>query len=194
MAYCGASCLESVPAAPCTGCECLVEHAPRGEAEAQDLLFRLLAPAVMQQAHRVCGPQRIAQGLAQAALVLILEHLPELRRPIGLGAWARSIVTNAWRMEPRSRAARSQKEAQPPDGTAWPSSSEPALEAKRVLWRALDAAPQLPPLLAETFRLRMLEGLSTSQAALRMEVSQEAVRARLARARKRLKAHLSGLP
>lgn len=169
-----------------------MEHAQRGEAEAQDLLFGLLAPSVMQHARRVCGPQGNAQDVAQAALVLILEHLPELRRPNRLGAWVRSIVANACRMEQRSRAARSQKEGGPAEGSAWPDNGEQALDARRELWRTLRAAPHLPPLLAETFRLRVLEGLTTRQAAARLGVSEEVIRARLARARKRLRTQLSG--
>ncbi|MCM8758064.1 MAG: hypothetical protein NC903_03275, partial [Candidatus Omnitrophica bacterium] len=40
--------------------------------------------------------------------------------------------------------------------------------------RVARLAPCLPPLLAETFRLRVLEGLSTREAARRLGVSEEA--------------------
>ena len=63
MSFCDASCLEAVPAAPCSGQLCLVEHAQRGDGEARERLFSLLAPAVMQQARRLCG----ADGMAQDA-------------------------------------------------------------------------------------------------------------------------------
>lgn len=192
MVYCEAACLQSAPAVPCAGQLCLVECAQRGDGEARERLFSLLAPAVMQQARRLCGTNGMAQDVAQAALVLALEHLPDLRRPNRVGAWVRRIVINAYRMEQRSRTAREQKEGQGPDGTPAPNRGEQMLDARRELWRVLNAAPLLPPLLAETFRLRVVEGLTTRQAAAHLGVSPEVVRARLSRARRRLRAMEDG--
>lgn len=165
-----------------------MEHAQRGDCEARERLFSLLAPAVIQQARRLCGTNGMAQDVAQAALVLVLEHLPDLRRPNRVGVWVRRIVVNAYRMEQRSRAAREQKEGRGPEGTSAPGRGEQMLDARRELWRILHAAPLLPPLLAETFRLRVVEGLTTRQAAAQLGVSPEVVRARLSRARRRLRA------
>lgn len=169
-----------------------MEHAQRGDVEARDRLFNLLAPSVMRQARRLCGPDGAAQDVAQAALVLALEHLRELRRPDRLGAWMRRIVANACRMEQRSRAARLQKEEQGAERASSAGSSEQGLDARRELQRVLHAAPHLPPLLAEAFRLRVVEGLTTRQAAARLGVSPEVVRARLSRARRRLRRLESG--
>ncbi len=192
MAYCGANCLQPVPSAPCAEQQCLVEHAQRGDREARERLFSLLAPAVMRQARRLCGADGMAQDIAQAALVLALEHLSDLRRPDRLGAWVRRIVINAYRMEQRSRAARDQKEGQGPEEATASSCGEQALDAKRELRRILRAAPLLPPLLAETFRLRVVDGLTTRQAAALLQVSPEVIRARLSRARRRLRAMEDG--
>lgn len=192
MAYCEAHCLQCMPAPPCAGQQCLVEHAQRGDGEARERLFSLLAPAVMQQARRLCGADGMAQDVAQAALVLVLEHLPDLRRPNRVGAWVRRIVINAYRMERRSRAAREQREEHGPGGASAPSRGEQLLDARRELWRILRAASLLPPLLAETFRLRVVEGLTTGQAAARLGVTPDVVRARLSRARRRLRAMEDG--
>lgn len=192
MAYCEASCLRRMPSAPCAGQQCLVEHAQRGDGEAREQLFSLLAPAVMRQAQRLCGADGIAQDVAQAALVLALEHLSELRCPSRVGAWVRRIVINACRMERRSRAVREQNERQGPNGASSASRGDQVLDARRELWRVLHTAPLLPPLLGETFRLRVVEGLTTKQAAERLGVSPEAVRARLSRTRRWLRAMEDG--
>ncbi len=192
MAYCEARCLTAVPNEACTGGECLVEQAQRGDGEARDRLFSLLAPAVTRQAQRLCGTGGMAQDVAQAALVQVLEHLSELRRPDRLGAWVRRIVINACRMERRSQAARSHKEETCGERASAPDGGEQRLDARRQLWRVLHAAPQLPPLLEETFRLRVVEGLTTQQAAARLGVSPEVIRARLCRARRRLRAAEDG--
>lgn len=164
-----------------------MERTRRGDGEAREQLFALLAPCVMQHARRLCAAGAMAQDVAQAALVLVLEHLPELRRPDRLGGWVKRIVTNTYRMEKRRRAARAQTEECCPHAACPPCEGERLLDARRELSRIVQSAPLLPPLLAETFRLRVLDGLSTRQTAERLGVSQEVVRSRLARARKRLR-------
>lgn len=192
MEFCEAPCLTGVPGQTCAGRECLVEHAQRGCEEAREQLFSLLTPVVRRQAQRLCGNGGMAQDVAQAALVLVLEHLSELRHPNRLGAWVRRIVVNACRMEKRSQAARAHREEPRGDKATAPDSGEERLDARRQLRQVLRAAPQLPPLLEETFRLRVVEGLTTRQAATLLGVSPEAIRARLSRARRRLRAPESG--
>jgi RNA polymerase sigma-70 factor (ECF subfamily) len=153
-------------------------------------LFTLLAPIVERHARNVCGDAATAQDIAQASLLQVLEHLSQLRKPERLGGWVRRIVTNEFRMEERRRALRRQtQEAESP--AAWHMEEEERLDARRELGHVLDAAPQLPPLLEQTFRMRVVEGLSTRQTAERLGVSLEAVRARLARARKKLRSERS---
>lgn len=187
MPFCNAPCLAGAPAAPCVQEECLVEHARRGDREARERLFSLLSPWVLHQARRFCRTDGSAQDIAQAALLSALEHLPDLRRPSCLGAWVRRIVVNTCRMEERRRAARAQIEELPPDAVSPSCLGEKLLDARRLLSRVVQSAPSLPPLLAETFRLRVLEGLTTKQTAARLGVSQDIVRARLARARRHLR-------
>lgn len=165
-----------------------MEHGRRGSAEARERLFSLLAPCVLQRAQRLCGASGMAQDIAQAALVLVLEHLDDLRRPDRLGAWVKRIVINTCRMEERKRAARAQTEECSAGVMAPPDDSERLLDVRRQLSWIAQAAPALPPPLAETFRLRVVEGLSTRQTAELLGVSPEAVRARLSRARRWLRA------
>jgi RNA polymerase sigma-70 factor (ECF subfamily) len=186
MAYCEAGCLMGDPANQCNGNVCLVAAARQGDERARDRLFTLLAPFVERHARKVCGEAGMAQDIAQASLLRVLERLPQLRRPERLAAWARRIVTNEFRMEERGRALRRQAPLTADVDTP-ESEAERRLDARRELGHVLEAAPQLPPLLEQTFRMRVVEGLSTRQTAERLGVSVEAVRARLARARKRLR-------
>jgi RNA polymerase sigma-70 factor (ECF subfamily) len=192
MSYCEAACLRGAPDSRCPRDGCLVLHARQGDAEARERLFSFIAPCVLQQARRLCGGNGAAQDIAQAALVLVLEHLNELRRPDCLGPWVRRIVINTCRMEERRRAARAQTEELPPDAVSPSFEGEMLLDARRLLSRVVQSAPSLPPLLAETFRLRVLEGLTTKQTAARLGVSPDVVRARLARARRHLRKRSAG--
>ncbi len=187
MPFCEARCLSGPPDGACAGRECLVAAARAGDAEALDRLFARLTPLALAQAKRLCGRAALAQDIAQLALLHALEHLADLRQPDRLAGWMRRIVTNTWRMEERSLAIRNETQADHGTGPAVPCEGERRLDAQRTLGRVLASAPLLPPLLAETFRLRVLEGLSTQQTADVLGISPEAVRARLKRARERLR-------
>lgn len=186
MSWCEARCLKGEHSSAGKG-RCLVRAARGGDEEARERLFTLLAPIIREQAGRLCGSDGNAQDIAQAALLLALEHLPELRRPERIAAWARRIVRNAWLMEKRRGKVGPVVSGDPENCPAVASAGESAADARRVLRRVLESAAHLPDLLAETFRLRVVEGLSTRQTALLLGVSEEAVRTRLARARKQLR-------
>lgn len=187
MVYCEAGCLKSGAVGECGGGACLVEAARAGDSQARERLFTLVAPVAQAQARRVSGEWALAQDIAQAALLHALEHLGELRRADRLGAWVRRIVTNESRMEARRRASRPQMVEEGCARATLPCDGDRRLDARRALRRVVEAAPQLPPLLEQTFRMRVVEGLTTRQTAEKLGVSEEAVRARLSRARKRLR-------
>jgi len=193
MSWCEARCLKGEHSSPGEG-RCLVRAARGGNQEARERLFTLLAPIIREQAERLCGRDGNAQDIAQAALLLALEHLPELRRPESVAAWAKRIVRNAWLMERRSRKGDPVMNGNPEDCPAATAAGESATDARRVLHRVFESAAHLPDLLAETFRLRVVEGLSTRQTAALLGISEEAVRTRLARARKQLRAASAGSP
>lgn len=187
MAWCEADCLQGVATANCGGGSCLIRAARDGEPEARERLFARLLPLARRQARRLCGEHARQEDIVQTALLQALEHLPELRRPERFAAWVRRILRNAFLMDERSRllelAAADEASRKP----GRKSLCEASLDARRSLERVAQLAPGLPPLLAETFRLRVVEGLSTREAAQRLGVSEETVRARLSRARKRLR-------
>lgn len=156
------------------------------------MLFSRLLPLVRQQAQQLCGFDVLQEDLVQTALLQAFMHLPELRRPERFAAWVRRILKNAFLMETRAREARLPAEADLRDVSDASPDREADLDARRTLKRVIELAPLLPPLLGETFRLRVLEGLSTRQTAERLGVSEQTIRARLSRARKRLR-HAAGL-
>ncbi|MCX7605034.1 MAG: sigma-70 family RNA polymerase sigma factor [Bryobacteraceae bacterium] len=187
MAWCQAGCLEGVPDRDCGKSACLIRAARDGEREARERLFARLLPLVRQQARRLCGGQARQEDIVQTALLQALAHLSELRRPERFAAWVRRIVTNAFLMEERNRQHEPGGSGDMRETLARSRACEEEMDARRELARILRLAPSLPPVLAETFRLRVVEGLSTREAAERLGVSEEAVRARLSRARKRLR-------
>jgi RNA polymerase sigma-70 factor (ECF subfamily) len=143
----------------------------------------------MQHVRRLCPEPARQEDLVQTALLQALEHLPDLRRPERFAAWVRRIVTNAFLMDQRSRRLEAAETNGMPETQGQAVGCEAGIDARRELERVARLAPCLPPLLAETFRLRVIEGLSTREAAQRLGVSEEAVRARLARARRLLRSY-----
>lgn len=187
MVWCEASCLRGVPEGDCSRGSCLIRAARDGEPEARERLFGRLLPVARQHVRRLCPDPARQEDLLQTALLRALEHLPELRRPERFAAWIRRIVTNAFLMDLRSRQPEPAGTDILREAQEQRVSCEAGIDARRELERVFRLAPCLPPRLAETFRLRVIEGLSTREAARRLGVSEEAVRARLARARKRLR-------
>jgi RNA polymerase sigma-70 factor (ECF subfamily) len=143
----------------------------------------------MQHVRRLCPEPARQEDLVQTALLQALEHLPDLRRPERLAAWVRRIITNLFLMEQRSRRLEGADTKGMPETQRQAVGCEAGIDARRELERVARLVPCLPPLLAETFRFRVIEGLSTREAARRLGVSEEAVRARLARARKLLRSY-----
>lgn len=187
MAWCEATCLDGGNAAKCETGECLILAARDGDGEARERFFARLLPMARREAERLCRSAWAAEDIVQTALLLALEHLPELRQPVRSAAWVRRIVMNAFLMEARRLRAHPPVRSGLDDEPGNAPAREMEMDAHRTLQRVSHTAPKLPPLLAEAFRLRVVEGLSTRQAAELLGVSEEVVRARLARARKRLR-------
>ncbi|MGC8759686.1 MAG: RNA polymerase sigma factor [Bryobacteraceae bacterium] len=191
MSWCAARCLEGVHDGSCTPAMCLVRAARDGVPEAKELLFTRLLPLARQRARRLCGSEALQEDLVQTALLQALQHLSELRRPERFAAWVRRILRNAFLMEARAEGYR-MPVAQVRGSSAMSPVCEASLDARLALKRVIELVPLLPPLLGETFRLRVLEGLSTRETAEQLGVSEQAVRARLSRARKKLR-HAAGV-
>jgi RNA polymerase sigma-70 factor, ECF subfamily len=138
-----------------------------------------------------------AEDAVQDAVLSALTHVDQFRGQAKMSTWLTSIVINSARMKLRRRSLRVQvslDETFPEQNLSladFVSDTRPGPEhlyQDRELARTLAcAASRLSPALRMTFQLRDLDGLSIRETAHRMGVPSGTVKARLARARARLK-------
>jgi RNA polymerase sigma-70 factor, ECF subfamily len=138
-----------------------------------------------------------AEDAVQDAVLSALKHVDQFRGQAKMSTWLTSIVINSARMKLRRRSLRIQISLdetfreQNLSLADFVSDTRPGPEhlyQDREIAAALAyATSRLSPALRMTFQLRDLDGLSIRETAHRMGVPSGTVKARLARARARLK-------
>jgi RNA polymerase sigma-70 factor, ECF subfamily len=147
------------------------------------------------QAH--LGDAADAEDAVQDAVLSALTHMHQFKGEAKMSTWLTSIVINASRMKLRKRSASVQLSLDEirgqdhfplseviPDTRLGPEAEYHNQEIGEML---TDAISRLSPILRRTFELRDVRGLSIREAAHLMGVPSGTVKARLARARMRLR-------
>lgn len=189
---CDAPCLSLVRSTDCAGSRCLIERACKGNRAARELVFSRLYAPVLHQARVLCREHSDAEDLTQSALLQVFEKLVQLRDCARLLGWTWRVVQNTHRMSAR------QSKFAPSVTVEFSENTFSAVETRQVgpfeqlagqeLQEALFAKiRELPPNLRKTLELRVFEGKTTAQTAKSLRISKEAVRTRLARARRVLR-------
>jgi RNA polymerase sigma-70 factor (ECF subfamily) len=156
----------------------LVEACRRGNREAYDDLVRLHAARVYAVCLAIVGRAADAEDLAQEALVTGFTRIASLRDHDRFGSWIATIAGNLSRNFIRQRANHERLLATQADC----GSGEPGdpTDLRSALWR-----------LPERFRIPLMlyyfDGRSTESIAATLDISPEAVRMRLCRARGELR-------
>ncbi len=175
----------------------LIGLAKRGDAAAFEALYSRNSRALFQAALRVLGNAEDAEDALQEGLLAAYRNLHRFEGRSQFSTWLTRIVINAALMRLRSKRAR------PAVSLDHWQSEENAL-APEELFAADDPNPEeiyaghelrelihanlrkLSPVLRAAFLLREREGLSTSEAARALGVSENTLKARLWRARHQL--------
>lgn len=153
--------------------EGLVVRAQRGDAVALDALVQELEPYVGRICAGVC--LNAADDAAQEALIAIVRHLPSLRSPKALRAWARRIaVREALRLAQHGKTM-------PIDPSELDVSTSVPDGATETDVRAV--LESLPPHQRAVLVLRHLEQLTEAEMADALGIEHGTVKSRLHRAR-----------
>lgn len=148
-----------------------------------------LIPRLRRYARALAGDRTAADDLVQDTLERAWSKLHLYRRGTDLRAWLFTVMHNVYVNQ--RRAARPSA----PLDEEMPELAQPARESDGLVLRDLDAAiRRLPPDQREVLLLVALEDMSYSEAAGALEIPIGTVMSRLARAREKLRAMLSGLP
>ncbi|MFV1999239.1 MAG: RNA polymerase sigma factor [Acidimicrobiia bacterium] len=154
-------------------------------------LFNDFADATYTLGYRILGDRHLAEDVVQETFIKVIRALPSYRGEGPIAAWV-------YRIGYREAIAISRKrrdEIMDPDGPLFMNlPSQESVEETIVvmdLVSRLDAAMlQLTEPVRAAFTLRDIQGLSTREVAGVLEISESAVKMRLARAREALRVQL----
>ncbi len=178
----------------------LIRNALRGDQDALDALFARNNQSLYQTALRLLGNPQDAEDALQDGLLSAYRNLRRFEGRSQFSTWLTRIVINAALMRRRSLRARPADSLdEPPREDELPLAervadarpSPEAIYAGRELNEMIQAdLGELSPLLRSAFLLREVEGLSTGEAAEKLGVTENTLKARLWRARQQLAGRL----
>jgi RNA polymerase sigma factor (sigma-70 family) len=133
------------------------------------------------------GRRDVAEDLYQETWIKLAIHAPRLAEDTDLAAWLYTVARNLARSEKRSQKVRPAAGGPVPEDAPHPGASPyewaSATETEGRLERAL---AELPAPFREVLLLVVVEGMEHDQVAKILDLSPEALRQRLARARANL--------
>jgi RNA polymerase sigma-70 factor, ECF subfamily len=172
-----------------------VSQSENARRKALEELFSCYSAMLFKVALRKLGNQADAEDAVQDALLSAYKHLDQFKGNSHISTWLTSIVLNSARMQLRRRSSNrlvplDMYDARGLDFSETFADSSPDPEEilrktqlREVLERSM---AKLSPRIRAAFRLRIVEGLSTREAAERLELSEGTLKARLFRALKQI--------
>jgi RNA polymerase sigma-70 factor (ECF subfamily) len=174
----------------------LIRAGQKGDAQAVETLFRRYQRPLFQTALRVLGNAEDAEDALQDGLLSAYRNLNRFEGRSQFSTWLTRIVINAALMRRRSAKARpavsldeTHHEDELPaaerfaDAAPNPEQLMAGTELREIINENLD---ELSPLLRTAFVLREVHGYSTGEAAKKLGVTENTLKARLWRARHQL--------
>ena len=174
----------------------------QGDDKRFDGVLLKYSPVLYRIALRKLGNVEDAEDALQDALLSACKNIHQFRGDAQLSTWLGSIVLNCARMQLRRRINHplvSLDEQNKEGVRIWPERLDPAPDAEETLRQTqtrehLDRVVEnLPVRLRIAFRLRVFEGLTTSEAATALGIPEGTLKARFFRARRRVTAHMRAL-
>jgi RNA polymerase sigma-70 factor (ECF subfamily) len=179
----------------------LVNEAKAGDYSAFEELVNRYEKKIYRLGMNITGNQEDAEDVLQEAFLKAFEHLPDFRADSRFYTWVVRIAVNQALMKLRKR--RTSREVPMEDSVGengevivhefadWKPNPEQQYAQAELEGILQGAVNNLPPGFRTVFYLRDVEGLSTEETAEMLNLSVGAVKARLFRARLRLRDELS---
>lgn len=177
----------------------LLERLRRGDEEACEILVRTHSGRLLSVARRYLKCEEDARDAVQEGFVAAFRAIGRFEGGSSLSTWLHRIVINACLMKLRSSRRRPEtsiedllpkfdesghRVAEPEE---WRESAETALDRSQTRSRVREAIAQLPEHYRSVLLLRDIEELSTAEAARLLNLTENAVKIRLHRARQALR-------
>ena len=172
----------------------LVEMARAGDEAALSQLVDVYAPKILRFGMKLCRNDQDAQDVVQQTLLSVVSRIGEFRGDSHFTSWLFAIARSHC-IKLRTRGAAAVSTVDLADAAvaplAAPSTAPDELASREQLEKALHTAIQaLEPAQREVLVLRDVEGLSAPEVAEALNLSVDAVKSRLHRARKALRDQL----
>ena len=175
----------------------------RAAQEMQNLVACRLS-SLYRSAYRLLGSAADAEDAVQDALLSAWTHLDQFRGESQMSTWLTSIVCNCARMQLRRRPRCRQASLDETLGleheyflsdrlTDPAPTPEEQYREHELAWYCIHRINQLPSILRKTYQLREIDGLSIREIARKLELPSGTVKARLSRARAKLKKPIRNL-
>ena len=179
----------------------LVHASKKGDVAAFEQLVKRYDRKLLRIAQGVTHNREDSQDAVQEAFLKAYQNLAEFREDSQFSTWLIRITVNQSLMKLRKQRAvrevsldedfQADGDILPIEVTGWAPNPEQlywASELRSILIKTLE---ELRPILRTVFVMRDIEGLSIDQTAVAMNLSHEAVKARLWRARLQLRERLN---
>ncbi len=181
----------------------LIERFKQGNEDAMEEIINRYEESLYNFGLRMCGQKQDAEDIIQDTFLSAFRYLDSFREETSLKNWLYKIAANAcFRMRRKKKCEPdyelSLEDLLPEDGSAsrfdipdWaedPSENLLRSELKAVIQEAVH---ELPPMYRMVFNLRDMEGFSTEETATIMDITPQAVKTRLHRARLFLRKKIS---
>lgn len=166
----------------------LVADSLRGDLAAFGQIVERYQAMACAVAYSIVGELSASEDVAQEAFVAAWQHLSSLREPAKLRAWLAAVVRNTAKSSARKRQHDVVQNAEPivavATNVATPDDQAADSEEEALLGRALADVPEQ---FREPLVLYYREHQSIAEVALTMQLTEDAVKQRLARGRQALK-------
>jgi RNA polymerase sigma-70 factor (ECF subfamily) len=154
-------------------------------------LFNEFADAIYTLGYRIVGDRHLAEDVVQETFIKVIRALPTYRGEGPIGGW---IYRIGYREAITVTRKRREEPIDPTTHLVTSMASETSVEREvlniELIERLDDAMSGLSEPVRAAFTLRDIQGLSTSEVAAVLDVSESAVKMRLARAREALRVQL----
>jgi RNA polymerase sigma-70 factor, ECF subfamily len=174
----------------------LIRAGQRGDQQAVEALFRRYQRPLFQTALRVLGNTEDAEDALQDGMLSAYRNLKRFEGRSQFSTWLTRIVINAALMRRRSAKARpavsldeAPREDELPAAERFADDGpnpEQVFESTEIREMISENLDELSPLLRTAFVLREVQGFSTGEAAKKLGVTENTLKARLWRARHQL--------
>lgn len=174
----------------------LASRLKNGESGLFDQFAASIGPRLINYGLLICRQRDDAQDIVQETLLEVFLRFPELRDPCKVHAWFFRIARNACMMQRRKQGTAAESKPVACDYEVADPSSLPEAEMLRkenedALIRAIEELPKDQRMILS---LRYFEGLSTEDVAYALDMTTEAVKAKLYRVRTAIRKKLQMAP